>query len=170
VRVPAVIVSAYTDHMVLHQTFDHTSLPATARKLLTGHYRDDALGQRAMAANTFDVALNRKTPRTDHVEFAPRPLGPASYVSRPLNHLQIQHLQQAFLLDAQLPPKMQWKRRMAQFRDLDTKSEKAGFAAIRQAEAEAYTQRVLATARDLGNKLKIKSPGGPGCADSLKPK
>jgi len=170
VRVPAVIVSAYTDHAVLNQTFDHTSLGATARKLLTGHYRDDALGQRAMAANTFDIALNRKTPRTDHVEFAPRALSLVSPVSKTLNHLQIQHLQQAFLLDAQLPAKLQWKPRMQQFRDLDTRSEQSRFAAIRSEDADAYTRRVMSTARELGPKLKIKSPGGPGCGELKKPK
>jgi phospholipase C len=171
VRVPAVIVSAYTNHAVLHQQFDHTSLAATARKLLTGQYQDDVLGHRAMMANTFDAALNRKTPRTDHVEFAPRPAALTSHFSRQLNSLQIQHLQQTFLLDAQLPESLQTRPRMPQFRDLDTKSGIDWFAVVRPADAEAYTQRVLGTVRDLGAKLNLKKPpGGPGCGDSTKPK
>jgi len=35
IRVPAVVVSPYTPHCVCKNIFDHTSLIATARKLLT---------------------------------------------------------------------------------------------------------------------------------------
>ena len=169
IRVPAVVVSAYTDHAVLNRVFDHTSVAATARKLLTGHYQDDALGLRAKMANTFDVALNRKTPRLDHVEFAPRPL-PPFYVDRPLNRLQIQHLQQTLLLDSKLPESMQTRRTMAPFRDLNSNSEPARLRSIQAAEAEEYTRRVMTAVREMGGRFNPTGPGGAGCGEPKKSK
>jgi phospholipase C len=169
VRVPAVIVSAYTDHAVLNHIYDHTSIGATARKLLTGHYQDDALGHRAKNANTFDTALNRKTPRLDHIEFAPRPVM-TSYVKRPLNRLQIQHLQQTMLLDSKLPEAMQTKHRMATFRTLGNNSESNWASRIQAEEAEEYTRRVMTAVREMGDRFDPTVPGGAACGPSKKSK
>jgi phospholipase C len=154
VRVPAVIVSAYTERVVCNDLFDHTSLIATARKLLTGHYQDDFLGNRAMGANTFDCVLNLKEPCNDHIEFAPLRAERREHESKCLNHLQIKNLQQAFLLDCRLPSSLQ-VRPTSPFKDLDeTKSE--SFCNIKTVDAEHYIQNVLTTARHLGPKLRLK--------------
>lgn len=73
-RVPAVIVSAYTGKgTVLHDVFDHTSIIATVRLLLTGKCNDPVLGFRAQSAKTFECALNLPPghPRADIVRFDP---------------------------------------------------------------------------------------------------
>ncbi len=154
VRVPAVIVSAYTRKVVCNDLLDHTSLIATARKLLTGHYQDNFLGNRAMAANTFDSVLNLTTPRTEHLEFAPNPSAGKVYEAKCLNHLQINNLRQAFLLDAQLPQGLR-VRPTSPFKTLDDKNN-AAFCNIKTVDAEQYIQSVLTAARHLGPKLKLK--------------
>jgi len=167
VRVPAVIVSAWTDHAVLDQIFDHTSVAATARQLLTGFHQDDSLGRRAKMANTFDNALNRKTPRLDHVEFAPRPIM-TSYVSHPLNRLQIQHLEQTMLLDSKLPEGMRTRPRMLHFRDLDTNSASSWASRIQADEAEEYTRRVMTAVQEMGGRFDPTVPGGVACGPPKK--
>jgi len=154
VRVPAVIVSAYTKKVVCNDLLDHTSLIASARKLLTGAYQDNFLGNRAMHANTFDSVLNLTTPRTEHIEFAPNPSSGRVYEAKCLNHLQIKNLQQAFLLDAQLPTGLQ-VRPTSRFKSLDDKNNSA-FCNIKVVDAEQYIQTVLTTARQLGPKLQLK--------------
>lgn len=158
VRVPAVIVSAYTEKAVCNDIFDHTSLIATARKLLTGFHQDDCLGDRAMHANTFDTKaiLNRTTPRTDHVQIHPptRQANPAKPYC--LNHLQIAHLKQAMLLDDQaLPPDMKIRTKVAKFRNLNPNGPDSDYCNLDPVETEHYTQSVLTTARNLGTKLQI---------------
>lgn len=106
VRVPAVIVSPYIDHCVSNIPFDHTSLIATARRVLTDEWQDELLGKRAAAANTFNVPsiLNRQIPRNDNVQI-PEPEPPHQpTVPLPLNDLQTQHLQHAKYVEGQLPP------------------------------------------------------------------
>jgi phospholipase C len=158
VRVPAVIVSAYTQKVVRNELFDHTSLIATARKLLTGYYQDDILGHRAMSANTFDTVLNLDAPRTDHIEFEPLRAERKKREQKCLNQLQIKNLQQAFLLDAQLPKGVQVRPTSA-FKNLDEKNP-AAFCNIKPEDAEHYIQNVLTTARHLGPKLELQQLGG----------
>jgi phospholipase C len=159
VRVPAVIVSAYTQKAVSNDIFDHTSLIATARKLLTGFYQDDCLGNRAMHANTFDTKtiLNLSDPRTDHVAIHP-PARQANLV-RPscLNHLQISHLKQAMLLDDKaLPQNGKVRTKLAKFRDLKQDGPDSDYCNLDPIDAEHYIQSVLTTARALGTKLHIE--------------
>lgn len=158
VRVPAVIVSAYTQRAVCNDLFDHTSLIATARKVLTGFYQDDSLGSRAKCANTFDtnVILNCKEPRTDHVEIRP----PARQVNpqRPscLNHLQISHLKQAMLLDDKvLPQNLKIRSNLEKFRNLSQDGPDADYCKINPVDAEHYIQSVLTTAKHVGPKLRL---------------
>ncbi|MEA3194860.1 MAG: phospholipase [Betaproteobacteria bacterium] len=68
VRVPALVVSAYTDPAVIGSDptepatiFDHCSIPATVRK----RYRLGPLSNRERSANTLDAALNRGSARSD---------------------------------------------------------------------------------------------------------
>ena len=147
VRVPAVIVSAYTDHVVCNEVFDHTSLIATARKLLTkGEFRDDRLHNRAKSANTFDVALNCKDPQNDHVDIQPATLKKKTRGSEHLNHLQIAHLKQAFLLNRKLPANLQIQQ-PTKLEGLSTNSKNEEFKNIDPVDAEHYIRTLLAKAR-----------------------
>ena len=158
VRVPAVIVSAYTCHKVCNDVFDHTSLIATARHLFTGH-TDDRLGLRAKCAKTFDtpLILHLDKPRTDHVHISPpkRQVQPA----RPycLNHLQISHLKQAILLDeTALKPKGLYVRgQLPKFSGLKQDDDDSKYCKLDPVETERYIQNVLTNARALGPNLKI---------------
>jgi len=108
VRVPAVVVSPYTPHCVCKNVFDHTSLIATARKLLIpGQTPDGTLGQRALQANTLDVLLTGTGPRNEHIEFAPNPAAQPPRRPGNLNHLQIDHLRQAYHVNQNLPERLQ---------------------------------------------------------------
>jgi phospholipase C len=102
-RVPAIIISAYTRAGTLcTQTFDHTSLIATARKMLTGKWQDDLLGDRAKSANTFDSALNLSEPRTDHVPIKVNINHQPDRNPRSLTDLQKKYLSMAVRLDRDL--------------------------------------------------------------------
>lgn len=105
VRVPAVIVSPYINPgTICSKVFDHTSLIATARKLFTGVWQDDLLGQRSAAANTFDIPeiLNRDTARSDDVYIPTIASPPPPTDSSSLNALQEFHLKQAIALNLSL--------------------------------------------------------------------
>ena len=77
VRVPAVVISAYTQKGTVIGTnpndpstvFDHSSIPATVE----ARFGLAALTNRDKAANTLDVALNLDTPRTDAPTTLPNP-------------------------------------------------------------------------------------------------
>ena len=107
-RVPAVIVSAYTQAgTVLHDVFDHTSVIATARRLLTGKCNDPVLGARAQNANTFEGALNlqHETPRMDAVRFNGfRVNRHPDTRKRPPNQLQLKWRDFASHVNSKLPP------------------------------------------------------------------
>lgn len=106
-RVPAVIVSAYTQAgTVLTQDFDHTSIIATARLMLNGKYNDPALGARAQNANTFEGALNLKAPRMEPVFFDHYRVGRKVRATkeRHPNHLQQTWKQFAKHVNSNLPP------------------------------------------------------------------
>jgi phospholipase C len=154
VRVPAVIVSAYTDAMVLNKetdVFDHTSLIATARKLLTGQYRDNQLGNRAMSANTFERALNRTTPR--HPANLEQPQVQRSKqdkekVDCELNHLQVMNLKQALLVNSALPASLQLKAKPVLGKDVTNASLDEEFCGITVRQADHYMRTVQTSARD----------------------
>ena len=66
VRVPAVLVSPYIEAgTIITDVFDHSSLIATARKVFLGSgWENKFLTKRDQAANTFEAALTRATPRS----------------------------------------------------------------------------------------------------------
>ncbi len=177
IRVPAVIVSAYTDHVVVPDRFDHTSVIASARKLLTGHYQDDCLGQRAKHANTFESVLNRPLdkPRREHIEstkigemeleFAPRRVDRGEhdkqYLTRPVNDLQIMHLKQALLLNCRLPQGLQVKPASVLGRDLTNLSDKKLFYGLETQKAEQYIQSVKRAAQHAPLKSEEECKKGP---------
>jgi phospholipase C len=136
VRVPAVIVSPYINPgTVSHIQFDHTSIIATVRKLLTGVWQDNSLGRRAAQANTFDDAsiLNLDDPRQDQIDIlAPSPPVPSTDAVA-INDLQREHVRQAAYLDSQLPP---GKRTGVDPATITTDQ-----------QADAYIGRVFAAAR-----------------------
>ncbi len=108
VRVPAVIVSPYINPgTVSHIEFDHTSIIATVRSLLTGVHKDNVLGNRAAAANTFDdpTILNRDEPRQDkpYIPVTPQPLASKKPVLP--NDLQREQVKHATYLNNRLPAK-----------------------------------------------------------------
>jgi len=163
VRVPAVIVSAYTSRTFSNEVFDHTSLIATARKLFTG-YQDDRLGQRAKKANTFDTPaiLNLDQPRTDHVPITlPKRLANPPKPFCNLNHLQISHLKQAILLDEKaLKPKGLYVRgKVPELGGLSQDDDDAKYCKLDPIETEHYIQSVLTRARALGPNLQIDKLG-----------
>ena len=139
VRVPTVIISPYINPgTVSHIEFDHTSIIATVRNLLTGAYKDNVLGNRAAVANTFDVPsiLNRDEPRPDnpYIPIAPQP--PISTTPVLLNDLQQEQLEHAVHLNSQLPPNEQ-----VQTDPNEIKTDQ---------QADAYCSEVLMKARRSG--------------------
>jgi phospholipase C len=105
-RVPAVIVSAYTEAgTVLHDVYDHTSIIATARKMLTGKCNDPALGARAQVANTFEGALTRPAgnSRSDHVPIHFQIDHHPDVTKRPPNALQLKWKSFAKHVNSTLP-------------------------------------------------------------------
>lgn len=110
VRVPTVIVSPYIDPgRVSHIQFDHTSIIATVRNLLTGAHNDGVLGNRAAAANTFDVPsiLNRDEPRQDNPNIPISPEPPISTTPVLTNDLQQEQVAHAIYLNKRLPANKQ---------------------------------------------------------------
>jgi hypothetical protein len=106
VRVPAVVISPYTPPGIqVDDLCDHTSLIACARKLLTGSWDgskydfvpDDALGKRAMGANTLDKAFDfkqkKRLPGDTPIDF--KPIKHAKKMPVLANHLQKSHLKLA---------------------------------------------------------------------------
>jgi phospholipase C len=78
VRVPAVLISPYIDAGTIVDTvFDHTSIPAMAKKTFG---LPNFLTKRDAAANTFEHVFTRSTPRTDAPtdlsNLAPAPAAP----------------------------------------------------------------------------------------------
>jgi phospholipase C len=114
-RVPAVIISPYVqpgqiDHA---NTYDHTSLIATAMKLFVPQaWPSTVLGKRAQAAKTFDTILDLSmTPRMEIPNFANPPAQPAgvgdiSAAAAPLSKLQQESIAHAAVLNQHLPPQL----------------------------------------------------------------
>src|SRR5437879_890287 len=157
IRVPAVVVSPYTPHCVCKKTFDHTSLIATARKLqCPGKPTDDTLGKRAMMANTLDVLLTQDGPRNEHFEFAPNPAAQPPRKPDKLNHLQIDHLRQAYHVNLKLLPRLQIKPNQKWMECLNGQRNKYDMCDhISVEEADHYVRSVYAVAR---NQKQKESP------------
>lgn len=112
VRVPAVLVSPYIEPGTIDSTvYDHTSVIATAFKLLIPTVANPYLTLRDKNANTFEKNLTRDAARTDAIDLgAPPQPSPATqaHLDAPINDHLAAHVQNAAFLEQQrLPPSQQ---------------------------------------------------------------
>src|SRR5262249_40366098 len=121
VRVPAVLISPYIAAGTIdHTLYDHSSIIATACKLLLKNVAGASLTKRDKNANTFEQNLTLASPRTDNINFtltaAPheslvalgQPHLDASHLNADINDHLAAHVETASLLEKRvLPPSQQ---------------------------------------------------------------
>jgi len=142
VRVPAVLISPYIAAGTIdHRVYDHTSIIATALKLLLPNVANSNLTLRDKLANTFEDNLTLPLPRTDNINLgagAKSQPPTAAQLAQPINdHLKAQ-VRQAAMLEQNLPA--------AQRTGIDPSTIKS------EAQAAAYLQGVY-------SKIHPKSSG-----------
>lgn len=106
VRVPAVLISPYIPASIDHTVYDHTSIIASAFKLLLPKVQNISLTERDKAANTLEGNFKLAEPRTDPIDLGggaqSRP-PTAAELAQPMNdHLRML-VQQAALAESRLP-------------------------------------------------------------------
>ena len=134
VRVPAVLISPYiASGTIDHRVYDHSSIIATALKLLLPNVANVNLTQRDKLANTFEDNLTLQQPRTDNIDLgagAKSQPPSAAQLAQPINdHLKAQ-VQQTAMMEKTLPP--------AQQTGIDPNT------IVTEAQAAAYLQAVYA--------------------------
>jgi len=149
VRVPAVLISPYISAGVIDsRIYDHTSVIATARKLLIPNVADSHLTERDRLANTFEDNLTLQQPRTDKINLGAgaksEPPTPAQLAQSINEHLKAQ-VHQTAALEQRLPP--------------DQRSGTDPGTITTEAQASTYMQAVYA-------KLRAQAPGKAGTAGS----
>ncbi|HLZ51555.1 MAG TPA: alkaline phosphatase family protein [Candidatus Acidoferrum sp.] len=93
VRVPAVLISPYLPAgKIDHTLYDHSSIIATACKLLLKNVPNASLTDRDRAANTFEANLTLTAPRTDTPNFILTAPANQSLVDLGQAHLDASHL------------------------------------------------------------------------------
>jgi phospholipase C len=93
VRVPAVIISPYIEAGTIdHTQYDHSSIIATACKLLLKNVPNASLTNRDRNANTFEANLTRTQARTEAIAISLTSLPAASLVAQGQPHLDAAHL------------------------------------------------------------------------------
>src|SRR5215471_15407659 len=93
VRVPAVLISPYIQAGTIdHTVYDHSSIIATACKLLLKNVAGASLTKRDRNANTFENNLTLATPRTDAINFTLTAVASASLAAIGQAHLDASHL------------------------------------------------------------------------------
>jgi phospholipase C len=107
VRVPVVLISPYIQAGTIdHRQYDHTSIIATALKLLLPNVANSNLTLRDKIAKTFEDNLTLQQPRTDNIDLgagAKSQPPTAAQLAQPINdHLKAQ-VQQAAMLEQRLP-------------------------------------------------------------------
>jgi phospholipase C len=111
VRVPAILISPYIQAGVIdHTVYDHTSVIATARKLLIPNVANSHLTLRDKLANTFEGNLTLAQPRNDAINLnAPQSVAPtaAQLAQLPSTHLQTLVAQACMLEKVHLAPDQQ---------------------------------------------------------------
>ena len=116
VRVPAVLVSPYIQAGSIDRTlYDHTSVIATAAKLLLKFAPVAFLTQRDKNANTFESNLTLSAPRTENIQF-PATLraniaeaAPEKLILKPLTEHQKELVRMNAYLEQKLPPDQRTK-------------------------------------------------------------
>jgi phospholipase C len=111
VRVPAVLISPYIPSGTIdRRVYDHTSIIATALKLLLPNVANANLTLRDKNANTFEDNLSLAQPRNDQIDLgagAKSQPPTAAQLTQPINdHLKTQ-VQQAAMMEKTLPPGQQ---------------------------------------------------------------
>jgi len=109
VRVPAVLISPYIAAGTIDSTvYDHSSIIATALKLLLPNVANASLTKRDAQANTFEKNLTLDIPREDKINLGPGATSEpptAAQLAQPINeHLRAQVQQAAMLEQQRLPP------------------------------------------------------------------
>ena len=134
VRVPAVLVSAYTPHKVDRTVYDHTSILATARKLLVAEtgYAEYALTARDRQASVFDGCLALSAPQQP-ISLPAQPAPIPAQSAGPVNDHQRALLKATRMLEATLPSELQTGTNIHRI--------------FSEADASAYTKEVMARAR-----------------------
>ena len=153
VRVPAVVVSAYTQKGAVIGTdatnvatrFDHTSIVATATKLFGLRH----LTKRDENANTLDIALNLETPRvtsTDALTTLPDTASDSvvqhavtAPVQLPLSGFQQNQLALAHLCNMEISDKAQHPALTSRFKSITLQEDAADF--IQEVEDKIYLRR-----------------------------
>ena len=120
VRVPAVIISPYIPAGTIdHAQYDHSSIIATACKLLLKNIPNASLTNRDRQAKTFEGNLTLGQPRAEAINISLTALPAQSLVAQGQAHLDAAHLnadindhlaahvQMASLLEKNLPPNQQ---------------------------------------------------------------
>ncbi len=154
VRVPAVVVSAYTQRGSVIGTdasnaatcFDHTSILATVKKLLGLSF----LTNRDENANTLEIALNLDTPRLTPAEALTTLPDPApdsvmqlpvtAPVELPLSGFQKNQLALAHACNVQISDPAQHQALKARFENITTQKDAADY--IREVEDKVHLRRV----------------------------
>ena len=109
-----------------------------------------------MMANTLDVLLTQDGPRNEHFEFAPNPAAQPPRKPDKLNHLQIDHLRQAYHVNLKLLPRLQIKPNQKWMECLNGQRNKYDMCDhISVEEADHYVRSVYAVAR---NQKQKESP------------
>jgi phospholipase C len=144
VRVPAVLVSPYIEAGTIDPTvYDHTSVIATARKLLIPNVANSHLTLRDKNAYTFEKNLTRDIARTDQIDLgvAVQPAeATQAHLDAPINDHLAAHVQSAAFLEQKMLP-------------ADQQSGKDPATVLKQINTEgaasAYIQGVAAKVRAL---------------------
>jgi phospholipase C len=93
VRVPAIIISPYVQAGTIDRTqYDHSSIIATACKLLLKNVPNASLTNRDRQANTFEANLSLAQPRTEAIPISLTALPSQSLVAQGQAHLDAAHL------------------------------------------------------------------------------
>jgi phospholipase C len=107
VRVPAVLISPYIAPGIDHYIYDHTSIIATAFKILLPNVTGMNLTERDKLANTFEQNLALAEPRTDIIDLGAgaRSQPPtAADLAQPINEHLMMLVHQAALSEQRLAP------------------------------------------------------------------
>jgi hypothetical protein len=140
VRVPAVLISPYIEAGRIDSTiYDHTSLIATARKLLIPKAANSHLTLRDKLANTFEGNLTRQIARDELIDLSAAAKPGAvtqDHLDAPINDHLAAHVQNAAFLEQKLLPADQQSGKDPQTVTNEINTEGAASAFIRGVAAK----------------------------------
>ncbi len=164
VRVPALLISPLVEKgRIDHTQYDHSSIVATARKLLLPDWENHFLTKRDRQANTFDGCITLAAPRKDKLSFAAPavfrsaavhaafharsalPVHARDEAALPLSEFQQSQVRQAAALEKSLPARYRTGIKAASVRT--------------EREASRYIQRVTEQWRAYGKRVRVGRAG-----------